>query len=257
MAARLRIALRVEETEDQLRCIAEIKNDMERETPMDRLLCGDVGFGKTEVALRAAFKCVSDSKQCAILVPTTILAWQHYQTILRRMEGFPVKVEILSRFRTPKQQEDILRRLRRGEIDIVVGTHRLVSKDVAFRDLGLVIIDEEQRFGVAQKERLKSVYANVDQLTLSATPIPRTLNMALSGIRDMSVIEEAPARPPPRADVCARARRRHPLRRHPPGDPPRRAGVRAAQRRGPALSAWPRASRPPFRNPASASDTAR
>ena len=132
-----------EETEDQLRCIAEIKNDMERETPMDRLLCGDVGFGKTEVALRAAFKCVSDSKQCAILVPTTILAWQHYQTILRRMEGFPVKVEILSRFRTPKQQEDILRRLRRGEIDIVVGTHRLVSKDVAFRDLGLVIIDEE------------------------------------------------------------------------------------------------------------------
>ena len=181
-----------EETEDQLRCIAEIKNDMERETPMDRLLCGDVGFGKTEVALRAAFKCVSDSKQCAILVPTTILAWQHYQTILRRMEGFPVKVEILSRFRTPKQQEDILRRLRRGEIDIVVGTHRLVSKDVAFRDLGLVIIDEEQRFGVAQKERLKSVYANVDQLTLSATPIPRTLNMALSGIRDMSVIEEAP-----------------------------------------------------------------
>ena len=181
-----------EETEDQLRCIDEIKSDMEREAPMDRLLCGDVGFGKTEVALRAAFKCVSDSKQCAILVPTTILAWQHYQTILRRMEGFPVKVEILSRFRTPKQQEEILRRLRRGEIDIVVGTHRLVSKDVEFHDLGLVIIDEEQRFGVAQKERLKTVCASVDQLTLSATPIPRTLNMALSGIRDMSVIEEAP-----------------------------------------------------------------
>ena len=181
-----------EETEDQLRCIDEIKSDMEREAPMDRLLCGDVGFGKTEVALRAAFKCISDSKQCAILVPTTILAWQHFQTILRRMEGFPVKVEILSRFRTPKQQEEILRRLRRGEIDIVVGTHRLVSKDVEFRDLGLVIIDEEQRFGVAQKERLKTVCASVDQLTLSATPIPRTLNMALSGIRDMSVIEEAP-----------------------------------------------------------------
>ena len=181
-----------EETEDQLRCIDEIKSDMERPVPMDRLLCGDVGFGKTEVALRAAFKCVSDSKQCAILVPTTILAWQHFQTISRRMDGFPVRVEILSRFRTPKQQEEILRRLRRGEIDIIVGTHRLVSKDVEFHDLGLVIIDEEQRFGVAQKERLKSVCTNVDQLTLSATPIPRTLNMALSGIRDMSVIEEAP-----------------------------------------------------------------
>ena len=181
-----------EETEDQLRCIEEIKSDMERQAPMDRLLCGDVGFGKTEVALRAAFKCISDSKQCAMLVPTTILAWQHYQTILKRMEGFPVRVELLSRFRTPKQQEEILRRLRRGDVDMVVGTHRLVSKDVRFRDLGLVIIDEEQRFGVAQKERLKDVCKNVDVLTLSATPIPRTLNMALSGIRDMSVIEEAP-----------------------------------------------------------------
>ena len=181
-----------EETEDQLRCIEEIKADMEREAPMDRLLCGDVGFGKTEVALRAAFKCVSDSKQCAMLVPTTILAWQHYQTITKRMEGFPVRVELLSRFRTPKQQEDILNRLKRGEVDFVVGTHRLVSKDVRFRDLGLVIIDEEQRFGVAQKEKLKELCKNVDVLTLSATPIPRTLNMALSGIRDMSVIEEAP-----------------------------------------------------------------
>ena len=181
-----------EETEDQLRCIDEIKSDMEREAPMDRLLCGDVGFGKTEVALRAAFKCIADGKQCAILVPTTILAWQHFQTILRRMEGFPVKVELLSRFRTPKQQEEILRQLRRGKIDVVVGTHRLVSKDVQFRDLGLVVIDEEQRFGVAQKERLKDLCKNVDVLTLSATPIPRTLNMALSGIRDMSVLEEAP-----------------------------------------------------------------
>lgn len=181
-----------EETEDQLRCTAEIKADMERAVPMDRLLCGDVGFGKTEVALRAAFKCVCDSKQCAILVPTTILAWQHYQTILQRMEGFPLRVEVLSRFRTPKQQEQIVRRLRRGEIDIIVGTHRLVSKDVQFRDLGLVIIDEEQRFGVAQKEHLKDLRKDVDVLTLSATPIPRTLNMALSGIRDMSVIEEAP-----------------------------------------------------------------
>ena len=165
---------------------------MERESPMDRLLCGDVGFGKTEVALRAAFKCVSDSKQCAMLVPTTILAWQHYQTIIKRMEGFPVRVELLSRFRSPKQQEEILSRLKRGEVDFVVGTHRLVSKDVRFRDLGLVIIDEEQRFGVAQKEKLKELCKNVDVLTLSATPIPRTLNMALSGIRDMSVIEEAP-----------------------------------------------------------------
>ncbi len=180
------------ETEDQLRCIEEIKADMTRPTPMDRLLCGDVGFGKTEVALRAAFKCVTDSKQCALLVPTTILAWQHFQTILRRMEGFPVRVGLLSRFRTPKQQEETIRQLRRGELDMVVGTHRLVQKDVQFHDLGLVIIDEEQRFGVAQKEKLKELCKNVDVLTLSATPIPRTLNMALSGIRDMSVLEEAP-----------------------------------------------------------------
>ena len=181
-----------DETEDQLRCISEIKDDMEREVPMDRLLCGDVGFGKTEVALRAAFKCVTAGKQCAILVPTTILAWQHYQTILRRMEGFPVDVELLSRFRSPRQQDEILRKVRRGSMDIVVGTHRLVSKDVKFHDLGLVIIDEEQRFGVAQKEKLKQMCSTADVLTLSATPIPRTLNMALSGIRDMSVIEEAP-----------------------------------------------------------------
>lgn len=181
-----------EETEDQLRCIAEIKRDMERQAPMDRLLCGDVGFGKTEVALRAAFKCVSDSYQCALLVPTTILAWQHYQTVSQRMEGFPVRVELLSRFRTPKQQAEILSALRRGEVDMVIGTHRLVSQDVQFRNLGLLIVDEEQRFGVAQKERLKERYQTTDVLTLSATPIPRTLNMALSGIRDMSVIEEAP-----------------------------------------------------------------
>ena len=181
-----------DETEGQLRSIDDIKGDMQQEAPMDRLLCGDVGFGKTEVALRAAFKCITDSKQCVMLVPTTILAWQHYQTITKRMEGFPVKIELLSRFRTPKQQDEIIRRLKRGEIDMVVGTHRLVSKDVKFRDLGLVIIDEEQRFGVAQKEKLKSLCKNVDVLTLSATPIPRTLNMALSGIRDMSVIEEAP-----------------------------------------------------------------
>ena len=181
-----------EETDDQLRCIDEIKSDMERSVPMDRLLCGDVGFGKTEVALRAAFKCITEGKQCALLVPTTILAWQHYQTIMKRMEGFPVKIELLSRFRSPKQQTEIIKKLAKGEIDMVVGTHRIVSKDVSFKDLGLVIIDEEQRFGVAQKEHLKSLRNNVDVLTLSATPIPRTLSMALSGIRDMSVIEEAP-----------------------------------------------------------------
>ena len=181
-----------EETADQKRCIEEIKNDMEKVSPMDRLLCGDVGFGKTEVALRAAFKCVTDSKQCALLVPTTILAWQHYQTVLRRFEGFPVSVELLSRFRSPSQQAEIIRKLKRGDIDMVIGTHRLISKDISFRDLGLVIIDEEQRFGVAQKERLKDMCRDVDVLTLSATPIPRTLNMAMSGIRDMSSIEEAP-----------------------------------------------------------------
>ena len=181
-----------DETDDQLRCIEEIKADMEREIPMDRLLCGDVGFGKTEVAVRAAFKCVMDGKQCAILVPTTILAWQHYQTIRKRMEGFPVKVDLLSRFRSPKEQKQVLDELRRGEIDIVIGTHRLVQNDVKFKDTGLCVIDEEQRFGVRHKEKFKEMRATVDVLTLSATPIPRTLNMAMSGIRDMSVIEEAP-----------------------------------------------------------------
>ena len=181
-----------QETEDQLRCVNEIKNDMERPIPMDRLLCGDVGFGKTEVALRAAFKCVSQSKQCVILVPTTILAFQHFNTVSQRFEGFPVRVEMLSRFRTAKQQQEILKATARGEVDILIGTHRMLSKDVQFRDLGLFIVDEEQRFGVAQKERIKELSPNVDVLTLSATPIPRTLNMAMSGIRDMSVIEEAP-----------------------------------------------------------------
>ncbi len=181
-----------EETDDQLRCVDEIKGDMERTAPMDRLLCGDVGFGKTEVALRAAFKCVTDSKQCVFLCPTTILAWQHYQTAMNRFEGFPVKIELLSRFRTQKQQEEIIKRLARGDIDLVIGTHRVVQKDVTFRNLGLVIIDEEQRFGVAQKERFKEICKNVDVLTLSATPIPRTLNMAMSGIRDMSTLEDAP-----------------------------------------------------------------
>lgn len=180
------------ETEDQLRCTAEIKGDMCSTHPMDRLLCGDVGFGKTEVALRAAFKCISEGKQCAMLVPTTILAYQHYNTITSRMDGFPLNIDMLSRFRTATQQKQIKEKLKRGSIDMVVGTHRIISKDVEFKDLGLLIIDEEQRFGVAQKERLKERFPDVDVLTLSATPIPRTLNMAMSGIRDMSVIEEAP-----------------------------------------------------------------
>lgn len=180
------------ETDDQLRCIQEIKEDMEKPIPMDRLLCGDVGFGKTEVAFRAAFKCMLDSKQCVLLTPTTVLAWQHYQTALKRFEHFPMKIQLLSRFRSKKEQEKIIGELRRGEIDMIIGTHRLVQKDVKFKDLGLVIIDEEQRFGVAHKEKFKEVFAGVDVLTLSATPIPRTLNMAMSGIRDMSVIEEPP-----------------------------------------------------------------
>lgn len=181
-----------QETPDQLRCIDEIKQDMEKPYPMDRLLCGDVGFGKTEVALRAAFKCIADGKQCAILVPTTILALQHYQTIKKRFEGFPIESAMLSRFRTPKQISKTITALKRGSVDIVVGTHRLISKDIKFHDLGLIVIDEEQRFGVAQKEKLKELFPAVDVLTLTATPIPRTLNMAMSGIRDMSVLEEAP-----------------------------------------------------------------
>ena len=181
-----------DETADQLRCIDEIKRDMEKGYPMDRLLCGDVGFGKTEVALRAAFKCVADGKQCAILVPTTILALQHFQTIQKRFEGFPVETRMLSRFCSPKEIRDTIKLLERGGVDVVVGTHRLISKDVHFRDLGLIIVDEEQRFGVQQKEKLKEMFPAVDVLTLTATPIPRTLNMAMSGIRDMSVLEEAP-----------------------------------------------------------------
>ena len=181
-----------DETEGQLSAIREITKDMEADHPMDRLLCGDVGYGKTEVALRAAFKAVMSGKQVAILVPTTILALQHYQTLLSRMRGFAVNVDMLSRFRNSKQQALSLRKLERGETDIIVGTHRLLSKDIKFNDLGLVIIDEEQRFGVGQKEKLKQLTENVDVLTLTATPIPRTLNMAMSGIRDMSVLEEAP-----------------------------------------------------------------
>ena len=181
------------ETDDQLRCIAEIKGDMESPTPMDRLLCGDVGFGKTEVALRAVMKAVMDSKQVAIMVPTTVLAQQHYQTAVSRFRGFPVNIDVLSRFRSPKEQQRTVQNLRSGTVDVVIGTHKLLQKNIEFKDLGLLIVDEEQRFGVSHKERLKEIAKGVDVLTLSATPIPRTLNMALSGIRDMSTIEEPPA----------------------------------------------------------------
>ena len=181
-----------DETPDQLSSAAEIKHDMEQPWPMDRLLCGDVGVGKTEVALRAAFKCVMGGKQCAILAPTTLLAWQHYNTILTRMEAFPVHTELLSRFRSARAMKETVRGLAAGNVDIVVGTHRILSNDVKFKDLGLVIIDEEQRFGVKHKEKLKEAFIGVDMLTLSATPIPRTLNMAMSGIRDMSTIEQPP-----------------------------------------------------------------
>ena len=180
------------ETDDQLRCIAEIKGDMEQARPMDRLLCGDVGYGKTEVAFRAIMKCVLDGKQAAILVPTTVLARQHYLTAKQRFAKYPVEIDVVSRFRTQAQMKDTLRRLEQGGIDLLIGTHRLFQKDVKFKDLGLLVIDEEQRFGVQHKEKLKELSKQVDVLTLSATPIPRTLNMALSGIRDMSTLEEPP-----------------------------------------------------------------
>ena len=181
------------ETDDQLRCIADIKSDMESPTPMDRLLCGDVGFGKTEVALRAVMKAIMDGKQAAILVPTTVLAQQHYQTAIARFRGFPVNIDVLSRFRSPAEQRRTIQNLRSGGVDLIIGTHKLLQKSIEYKDLGLLIIDEEQRFGVSHKERLKEISKGIDVLTLSATPIPRTLNMALSGIRDMSTIEEPPA----------------------------------------------------------------
>ena len=181
-----------EETEDQLRCIREIKTDMESETPMDRLLCGDVGYGKTEVALRAAMKAIMDNKQVALLCPTTVLARQHFQTASSRFFGYPVTIDTLSRFRTPNQIKQTLADTRSGKVDLLIGTHRLLQKDVQFKDLGLVIVDEEQRFGVTHKEKLKEMTRGVDVLTLSATPIPRTLNMALSGMRGMSTLEEPP-----------------------------------------------------------------
>ncbi len=185
-------AFAYQETEDQLRSIHEIKKDMERERPMDRLLCGDVGYGKTEVAIRAAFKAIADGKQVAILVPTTILAQQHYETMRERFQDFPIEIGLMSRFRTRKQQTETIKGLKSGTIDVVVGTHRILSKDISYRDLGLLIVDEEQRFGVTHKEKIKQLKTNVDVLTLTATPIPRTLHMSMLGVRDLSVIETPP-----------------------------------------------------------------
>lgn len=181
-----------EETVDQLASIAEIKKDMESNKVMDRLLCGDVGFGKTEVAMRAAFKAVVDNKQVAVLVPTTILAEQHYKNFIRRFEDFAVNIDMISRFRTPKQVKDTIERIKEGNLDIVIGTHKLLNNAIKFKDLGLLIIDEEQRFGVKHKEKLKELKTTVDVLTLSATPIPRTLNMSMTGVRDISLIETPP-----------------------------------------------------------------
>ena len=192
-----------EETEDQQRAIKETKEDMQSNRIMDRLVCGDVGYGKTEVAIRAAFKAVQESRQVVYLVPTTILAQQHYNTFVQRMKEFPVRVDLLCRFRTPAQQKKTLEGLRKGLVDIVIGTHRVLSKDVEYKDLGLLIIDEEQRFGVADKEKIKKLKNDIDVLALSATPIPRTLHMSLTGIRDMSVLEEAPMdRVPVQTYVC-------------------------------------------------------
>src|SRR5213082_1636595 len=188
-------AFEFEETPDQIAAITDIKKDMEKSEPMDRLLCGDVGYGKTEVAMRAAFKVVNDNKQVALLAPTTVLTFQHFETFKKRFAAFPVRIELLSRFRSTAEQKKVLADLDAGKVDIVIGTHRLLSKDVKFADLGLLIVDEEQRFGVAHKERLKEMRKNVDALALSATPIPRTLHMSLVGLRDMS-------RKPTR-DICS------------------------------------------------------
>src|SRR6185436_16787029 len=174
-----------DETPDQMRAIVEVKQDLESGSPMDRLICGDVGYGKTEVAIRAAFKAMQEGKQVAVLVPTTILAQQHVLTFRERLADFPMKVEGLSRFRSAKEQKDVLARLASGDVDIVIGTHRLLSKDVKFKDLGLVVIDEEHRFGVAQKEKIRQLTRTVHVLAMTATPIPRTLNLSLAGARDM------------------------------------------------------------------------
>ena len=181
-----------EDTPDQMKATADVKADMENDRPMDRLICGDVGFGKTEVAIRAAFKAVSDNKQVAVLVPTTVLAFQHYQTFSERLKDFPCRIEYISRARTAKEIRETLKDLKEGNINIIIGTHRIVGKDVTFKDLGLLIIDEEQKFGVSVKEKLRQLKANVDTLTMTATPIPRTLQFSLMGARDLSSITTPP-----------------------------------------------------------------
>ena len=195
-----------EDTPDQLKSTAEVKADMERDRPMDRLICGDVGFGKTEIAIRAAFKAACDNKQVAVLVPTTVLAFQHYKTFSERLKDFPVKVSYLSRARTPAQIKETLKGIADGSINIIIGTHRLIGKDVKFKDLGLLVIDEEQKFGVAVKEKLKQMRVNVDTLTMSATPIPRTLQFSLMGARDLSAITTPPLSD---TDRSTRLQRRH------------------------------------------------
>src|SRR5690606_27672259 len=185
-------AFEYELTTDQARAIADIARDMEQPTPMDRLLCGDAGYGKTAVAMRAAFRAVLDGRPAAFLAPTALLAVQHERTLRERFAAFPVKIAMISRFRTKQEQKETIEQLAAGQVDIIVGTHRLLSKDVRFRDLGLLVVDEEQRFGVAHKERIKQMRKRIDVLTMTATPIPRTLNMSLVGIRDMSVIETPP-----------------------------------------------------------------
>jgi len=190
-----------EDTPDQVKSLNEVKNDMESQHPMDRLICGDVGFGKTEIAIRSAFKAVADSKQVAVLVPTTVLALQHYTTFSERLSGMPCTVEYVNRFKSAKQIKETLKKLKEGNIDIIIGTHRLLSKDVEFKDLGLLIIDEEQKFGVGAKEKLREIKYDVDTLTMSATPIPRTLQFSLMGARDISVITTLTNRYPIQTEV--------------------------------------------------------
>src|SRR5690606_5346919 len=193
MQRQLEAEVPYEETVDQMRSINEMKRDMEKERPMDRLICGDVGDGKTEVPIRGAFKAVLDGKAVALLVPTTILAQQHFETMSERFKDYPIAVGLMSRFRSKKQQTETVKGLKNGSVDIVIGTHRILSKDMSYKDLGLLIIDEEQRFGVTHKEKIKQMKTNVDVLTLTATPIPRTLHMSMIGVRDLSVIETPPA----------------------------------------------------------------
>ncbi len=214
-----------EETEDQLTAIEDTKRDMESHKIMDRLICGDVGYGKTEIAIRAAFKAVQDGKQVAVLAPTTILAQQHYSTFTARMREYPIQIGLLSRFRSRKEISEALRGTAAGTVDILIGTHRILSKDVRFKDLGLLVVDEEQRFGVGHKEKIKALQRNVDVLTLTATPIPRTLHMSLSGIRDMSVLEEPPQERHPIQTFVMEEDEEMIREAHLSGDRTRRAGV--------------------------------